>query len=67
MDGQAYSEDLRVRVLGLLRQPLQAEAAKLFEVSVASVVRWSNANGHREVSRPNDGWPPSATFTGDAA
>src|SRR6202040_2970167 len=37
-----YSEDLRVRVVGFVEAShSRREAAKLFEVSVASVVRWS--------------------------
>jgi len=42
MDVRPYSEDLRVRVVGFVEAShSRREAAKLFEVSVASVVRWS--------------------------
>lgn len=42
MNGQAISEDLRLRVVGCVEAGYSTrEAAALFSVSVASVVRWS--------------------------
>ena len=42
MDGTTYSMDLRTRVVGLVAQGCSTRAAaKVFGVSVASVVKWS--------------------------
>ena len=42
MDGTTYSMDLRTRVVGLVTQGCSTRAAaKVFGVSVASVVKWS--------------------------